>query len=190
MKTIFLSLIVFFAIGNAPCKAQDFTLNKNESSLQWTGKSAFNSYAPTGTLQVSNGQLKFTDNTLMELEVIIDMKSLYHENNRLKTHLRDKDFFHVKRYQTAVFRLEQPTTLSSSNLILQGTMTIKSTEKNESIPVTFSKLNDTIILTFDHTFDRTQYGITYNSPNVFKNLKDNAIADDFQLKGKLVFQAD
>lgn len=36
--------------------------------------------------------------------------------------------------------------------------------------------------------DRTQYGVNHNSPSIFKRLKEDAIADEFVLKGELIFQ--
>ena len=44
-----------------------------------------------------------------------------------------------------------------------------------------------ISITFNHKMDRTTYGVNYNSPSIFKSLKENVIADDFTLKASLTF---
>ncbi len=115
------------------------------------------------------------------------MTSLYQENKQLSGHLRAKDFFHVKKHKTAVFTIEEPLEVTSKNCILNGTMTIKDTSNKEQVKVTITMQEGIISIAFDHKMDRTTYGINYNSPSIFKSLKENVIADDFTLKGALAF---
>lgn len=167
--------------------AQELTLNQNESTLQWTGKAAYTSYALTGSLKPKKGLIKMQGNTITELTVIIDMKSLYHDNNDLKRHLKSADFFEVKKYVEATFTLSISSKIVNGKTQLEGNMTIKGTTKSEVIPVVLNMLEESVILEFDTTFDRTSYGIKHNSPSFFKSLKENAIADEFKLSGKLIF---
>ena len=97
-------------------KAQKFKLNQKTSSISWTGKAAFNAYTLTGSLQVKAGEITIENDSIKNLEVIIDMKSLHHENKDLKNHLRNKDFFEVNKYQTAIFTLLIPVKINDEKI--------------------------------------------------------------------------
>lgn len=180
IKHIFkLVLIILCITGNA----QELKLNKNQSKLNWTGKAAFNSYSLTGSLKVKEGSITIEGNKIMTLEITIDMKSLDHENTDLKSHLRNEDFFEVNTFKTATFSILKPVTIDNNKAILVGKMTIKNITKEETIQVDISKN----VLTFSHIIDRTTYDVKFNSPSLFKKMKENAIADEFLLEGKLIF---
>jgi polyisoprenoid-binding protein YceI len=176
-------LILFISLN---CRAQKFNLDKKTSIISWTGKAAFNAYSLKGSLQAKSGEIKIDKDSITKLEVFIDMKSLDHENKDLKKHLKNKDFFEVKRYQTAVFKLMKPAKIINGKAILIGNMTIKNSTKKEEIEIEISR-NDKVKVNFKTTLDRTKYGVKFNSPTFFKKMKENAIADDFVLKSELIF---
>ncbi|MFK7783033.1 YceI family protein [Psychroserpens sp.] len=164
--------------------AQALKLNEKQSELSWTGKAAFNSYSLTGSIKVKEGAIEIKDNTLLSLVIVIDMKSLNHENSDLKSHLKNKDFFEVNAFPVATFKLSKPVIINNNEAILIGQMTIKNISKEETIKVLI--INNTI--TLNHSIDRTSYGVKFNSPSFFKKMKENAIADEFAINGKLYFE--
>lgn len=164
-----------------------YTITKDSKTLIWGGKAAMGGYAPEGTIQIQDATITYENNTITSLEIIVDMTSLYQENKQLAGHLRDKDFFHVKKYKTAIFTLEEPINIADGNYILKGTMTIKDKSNKEQVKANITMRGDSITISFDHSMNRTVYGVTYNSPSIIKSLKENVIADDFTLKGTLVF---
>jgi len=128
--------------------------------------------------------MKIEDGRVLELRIIIDMKSLDHENNDLKSHLRNEDFFEVNTFTTATFELLKPIIITNNTAILVGNMTIKNITKEEIIKAKISNKS----LSFSHIMNRTIYGIKFNSPSFFKKINENAIADEFILEGRLIFQ--
>ncbi len=179
--TIFIicCLVSLFSIG------QNKTVDINKSTLSWTGKAAFNAYSLTGTLSVKKGEVTIENDSIKALNIVIDMKSLDHENGDLKKHLRGKDFFEVKTYKEATFIITNITEIKNNEATITGKMTIKNITKTESFTISFNE-NYTSI-SFDITIDRTKYGVKFNSPSFFKKMKENAIADEFKLKGNLIF---
>ena len=184
MKNLRYTLALIFSFICALTWAQNQDLNITNSTFSWTGKAAFNAYALTGSLKAEKGQIKIVDDQIEALHVTINMKSLDHENKDLKNHLRSDDFFEVNTYAKATFKLLKPAKIEKGTAELYGMMTIKGHSQPESIKITFK--DDT--LSFDHIMDRTAYGIKYNSPSFFKKMKENAIADNFVLKGTLIFK--
>jgi polyisoprenoid-binding protein YceI len=181
LKIIFTTLCISLSFI---LTAQELRINTENSILNWTGKAAFSSYSLTGTLNTKTGFIKIDNNTITTLKIAIDMKSLNHKNKDLKKHLRSDDFFDVKTFTEAHFQLTKPAKIIENQAVLTGKMTIKGIEKEETITVLF----DNKILKFEYKMDRLNYGVTFNSPSIFKKMKDNAIADDFILKGNLIFE--
>lgn len=179
--------LLFLSISSLLLSQDIYTITKQSNTLTWGGKAAVGGYAPEGTLQIQNATITYENNTITALKIIVDMTSLYQENKRLAEHLRDKDFFHVKKYKIATFVLSEPVDISSNTCILNGMMTIKETQNKEAVKATVTIQDGNITISFNHKMDRTTYGINYNSPSIFKSLKENVIADDFTLKGNLIF---
>ena len=185
MKTLqlFTALLIFTSIT---IFGQQQNLDNKNSTITWTGKAAFNAYSLTGSLKTKSGIILIENDSIKKLEVIIDMKSLDHSNKDLKKHLRNKDFFEVKKYQTAVFTLTNTVKVTTGKILLIGNMTIKNITKKEEIEVEINK-NKNISIQFTTNLDRTKYGVKFNSPSFFKKMKENAIADEFVLKSTLIF---
>lgn len=183
-----LTILIISILTTQLSEAQNFTLKTKKQQLEWTGKAAFSAYKLTGTLAVEKGKITASDDTVTSLEIIVNMKSLDHENSDLKNHLRNEDFFEVNTYKKATFILSKSATIKNGKAILTGMMTIKDKKKQETIEVDILNKNGVIQISLDHEMDRTAYNVKYNSPSFFKNLKQNAIADEFSLKGTLNFK--
>ncbi|MBO6605778.1 YceI family protein [Psychroserpens sp.] len=184
MKNLKHTFVLLLSLVFVTAWSQNQKLNTKNSTFSWTGKAAFNAYALTGSLKAEKGQVTINNDKIESLNVIINMKSLDHENSDLKSHLRSADFFEVTTYTKATFKLIKPAKIENGKATVIGMMTIKGQSKQETIELTIKE--DT--LSFSHIMDRTAYGIKYNSPSFFKKMKENAIADNFELKGTLVFK--
>lgn len=180
--TVFL-LTALYCFGS---EAQTYQLDNDKSTVEWIGKAAFNSYAPKGTLKSKSGTLIIENKKIKKLTLIIDMKSLHHDNKDLKSHLRNKDFFEVKKYTNAIFKLVEPVTVKQGKVTFIGDMIIKNNTRREQFFVTLDQEVKELKITYEISLDRTKYGVKFNSPSFFKKLKENAIADEFKIKGVLV----
>lgn len=167
--------------------AQAYELDTKASTFNWTGKAAFSAYALSGTLEASEGHFTLDGNGITAARITIDMKSLDADIKDLKKHLRSEDFFEVKRFPKATFVLAKAVELREGPISLTGHFTIRGIRQPETLRLTARQQDGAWV--FDGTFslDRTRYGIYYNSPNFFKNLKQEAIADAFDVEVRLVF---
>lgn len=176
---ILASILVFCTMADA----QENSVNIKTSKINWTGKAAFSNYSQKGNLNLKSGKIKIQNDTIHSLEIVVNMRSLYHKNKDLNSHLRGKDFFEVKKYQTAEFTITEPVKIENGVAKIEGKMTIKNITKTEKFTLS---INDNYnSLRFEISIDRTKYGVKFNSPNIFKKLKENAIADQFRLEGNL-----
>lgn len=186
MKQICYHLLICLLISSVfQLNAQQ--INETKSMLSWTGKAALSSYSLTGVIKVKSGHIKISNDSIQELKVVVDMNSIYHENKKLTKHLKSKDFFEVKKYQTATFVLQQPVVISNEKATLVGTLNIKETVENKKININIIQKNDLINISFNDTISRSIFGIEMRSSNFFKKMKDNGVADQFILKSELIF---
>ncbi|BAO76052.1 YceI family protein [Winogradskyella sp. PG-2] len=184
MKIKYITTVITFCFISLYTFGQNKTVNIKKSKLSWTGKAAFNAYSLTGTLDVKSGDITIENDTIKSLRISINMKSLNHENKDLKKHLKGEDFFEVKTYNEATFQLSKGVALTDGKAKISGIMTIKDISKTESFTIKIDE--DYKELTFNISIDRTIYGVKFNSPSFFKKMKENAIADEFKLKGSLI----
>ena len=186
LKNILITLVFLSFISTLD--AQEFKVVNDKSKITWTGKAAFTSYSLSGNLKVLKGKLIIENDILKTLEISIDMKSLDHKNGDLKSHLRSKDFFEVKKYKTANFEITKPVKIINGKAIIVGLMKIKNTIRQEEIQAEILIKNSSVSIQFNTKLDRTKYGVKFNSPSFFKKMKENAIADLFILKGDVLFK--
>ena len=187
MKNIILTITTFFFLAQIVI-AQNFELEASNSQISWTGKAAFNAYSLSGTLEAEKAQLKIEEGQLLTANLLIDMKTLAAENKDLEKHLRSKDFFEVKKYPEASFVLTETSPFTAGRQKLRGNLIIKKQSRPAEIQIEIVKQQGKYIVKGNMKIDRTQYGIYYNSPNVFTNLKEQAIADEFELNFSLHFK--
>lgn len=166
-----------------------YTLISNKSSMRWTGKSAFSSYSLSGNAIVKSGYLIKNAEQIQHLELIIDMQQLSCDNDMVTNHLKGNDFFEVTKYPTAKLVLVQGVGLKKKNLI-EAEITIKRITKQLNIPIKSKKEGTGYWFSGKVMIDRTQFGVTYNSPSHHKRLKDQAIADEFELVFELFFEGE
>jgi len=188
MKTICITFVLFLStFVQAQTTA---TISEKQQTISWIGKAAVGGYAPEGTLEIKTASITFTSEEIMDLQLVVDMKSLEQENKQLRDHLLEKDFFYTEKYPEATFKLSMATPINNGKVQLKGMMTIRGETQEENIEATVVYSEENITLQFNHTMDRTRYGVNHNSPTLFKRIKENAIADDFVLKGKLMLSDD
>ena len=179
-------IAILFLLLGISLSSQSYVVIPESSRLEWTGKAAFSAYKLSGTLEVKEGSIIVSEaGVISQGSIIIDMTSLDAEMGDLKKHLRSKDFFHVKKYPEAKFEL---TEYIESEKCYEGLLSIKDYTKPYNAVLETEVLTDRVILSGTITINRTDYGITFNSPSYFEKLKDQAIADDFKLELRLVFE--
>ncbi len=162
---------------------QSYQLKPNTSEIVWTGKAAFNAYTLSGTVAVSSASAQIENGQLRNASIKIDMTTIQSDLKELTKHLKSQDFFDVKQFQQASFSAQQVEQLNSDSIAVSGLLTIKEITK----PYSFScrcqpPTEDEVTIEGVLNVDRTDFDIFYNSPNYFKNLKQNAIADEFTLE--------
>jgi polyisoprenoid-binding protein YceI len=161
-------------------------VNSENSVVKWTGYKVTGQHE--GTIMIKKGSLTFEENVLVGGKFIIDMTTINTTDlegdykKKLDGHLKDDDFFGVKKHKTAsmVFTsLKQ----SGTNYMVAADLTIKGITNRVTFKMEVSE-NSAIA---NLKIDRTKFDIKYGSASFFDGLKDRAIYDEFDLNVNLSF---
>lgn len=168
--------------------AVKFMANPVESVIEWKG------FKPTGThngtIKIESGVFAVKNGAIESGTFLIDMNSIVNldipadkeGNGKLVGHLKSADFFDVEKYPSAAFEVTGFEEKEGKTM-LSGNLTMKEKKNNISFPVTVSTEGDSFTLTSEtFTIDRTKWDVQYGSKSIFKDLKDNFINDDIELK--------
>ena len=108
----------------------------------------------------------------------------------LESHLKDNDFFNVKKYPEASFDVLEvlPSSQPAFNWIIRGMLTIKDQSKPVNVPVKIWEANNSLHAeSVSFIINRTKWGISFRS-GMLGTAKDQMIEDvvtlSFELEAK------
>jgi polyisoprenoid-binding protein YceI len=173
-----------------------YVLSKDASQLVWKATYVLGG-DHEGTLQFISGKVTPSDNPAgITGEFIIDINSIENtdiqpkeDGDGLEEHLRSDDFFSAARFPQGYFVLQKAESSGIPNLFtVTGLLTLKDNTLPIQFPATILKDKDVMKVLADITFNRTKWGINYNSKSIFADLKDGVISDDIQLRLQLTLK--
>ena len=163
--------------------AQTYTVNSG--TVFWSAQRAIGS-THNGAINVSSGELQVNYGQLVGGRIVMDMPSIEvtnmddrSEKATLESHLKDKDFFEVKKYPEATFKITEilPSTQAAFNWVIRGDLTIKDHTRPVNIPVRMSIAEDKLLAeSTTFVINRTKWGINFRS-GILGTAKDKMIQD-------------
>jgi len=137
-----------------------YSLDKETSTLEWTGKKKQGDDKHVGTINFTSGSVVVTGDVLTSGEFVIDMNSIATTDEmpaevqgKLNGHLKNEDFFNTEKYPTATVKVGE---LKDGKL--PTTITLMGMEFKNDVPVTVTVKEDKV--TINGTFDFDFTGLT------------------------------
>ncbi len=164
----------------------NYELDTEKSKIKWKGSYSFNFGSHKGFVSLKSGVIMTVNNTIVGGEFVIDMTTITSdpEQDHLSPikHLKDEDFFYVKKYPLATIKFKEVNYIADKNSHeIIADLTIRGVTKTQKFYATANGENKTF--TSKLKIDRTRWGITYNH-----KLKDEAISDAIEFDVYLVFK--
>lgn len=134
----------------------------DQSTIGFTGSKVTGSHdggftSFKGSFVLDGEQLVGKDN-----QIVIQMNSLWSDNDRLTGHLKSADFFEVETYLEASFKLTAATNGSDkAAYTLTGNFTLHGVTKGILFPATITQEGDGFRLKSEFVINRMDYGIVY-----------------------------
>lgn len=163
-------------------------IDTKESVVTWRGSNKFGPH--TGYVYISKGELMIETGQLVGGTVEVDMNTIedkdHRSDNNLIKHLKDPDFFDVKKFPFSTIAITRFASINDENTEITGNLTIKGITHPVTFPAKMEVKDGAVKATGKLVIDRTRWDVRYKSGKFFDNLKDQAIADSIEFNIKIV----
>jgi polyisoprenoid-binding protein YceI len=170
-----------------------FTFLPEGSSVIWRA-SKVTGAGHHGTLEIEYCSMSIGEGALSG-DIVFNMTKLENSDlddeklkSELETHLKSADFLDVIQFPKA--KASFYTKEIDENGKWKGIVdvSIHGVESQLEVEGAVRKEGEVFVLESAFTFDRTEFGIVYNSGNFFKDLGDNVINDEVEVEMELSFK--
>lgn len=194
MKKILLCLLASALSFGVFGKPMGYKIEPKESTVKWLGEKVAGKHF--GKVKVKAGAFQLEGNDLVGGRVLIDMTSITVDdienkewNGKLVAHLKNDDFFSVDKHKEAILLVKNAMMAKGGGYDVNGELTIKGVTKPIMFKVKLDKKDKVVKAKGSFTFDRTLYGIKYNSGKFFSELGDKMIKDQVKVDFDVVAKA-
>ncbi len=183
-KYVVLTVLLSMAFNGS--KAEEYFLDKSNSTVRWHGKKVTGEH--WGTILLKSGTLTREGDTIKGGFFEMDMNSIVNEDikdtgmrKRLVDHLKSDDFFSVKEHPYSTFRLTKVNGLGGNEHEFSGDLTIKGITRQVIFRAASTAEGKTLTTKGKMVINRAWFNIRYGSGTFFSDLGDRMIYDDFSL---------
>lgn len=169
---------------------QKYSIDTSESVVEWKGGMLMGTNSHTGYIYISKGALMIQNGQLKGGTAEIDMNTIEDEshgrNNGLVNHLKDPDFFDVKRFPVSTIEITGAEPVGGGDIKLTGNLTIKGITHAVTFPARVEVKDSIVKANSKLVIDRTRWNVLYKSGKFYDLLADQAMADSIEFHIKLV----
>jgi polyisoprenoid-binding protein YceI len=134
---------------------------QDSSSIEFTGSKVTGSH--DGGFKEFTGHFYMgeDDDTPTAGEFIIQMDSIWSDNEKLTGHLKGEDFFEIETYPTSAFKLTKSVKTGEGAYDISGNLTLHGVTKNITFPVTAGRDGGTATFEAEFDINRKDFEIDY-----------------------------
>jgi polyisoprenoid-binding protein YceI len=171
------ALVVSLASSNSFAQ-QPLKLNKEKSKIDFLGKKTDGQHAGGFKEFTVEAKADFETPANSSLQITIDATSLWSDDAKLTDHLKNPDFFDVRKYPKITFQSTKIESEGEGKAVIHGKMKMLDKEVEVKVPCDVEMNEDSITLKGKWKLDRSKFGMTYGAGKI-----DN----DVEITSNLVF---
>jgi len=167
-------LLLAVAVALCPAYAEEWKLNAEKSKIDFVGKKTdgahkggFKTFKAEAKADLENPQ-----NGSLKLE--IETESLWSDDQKLTEHLKNPDFFDVRKFPKITFESTSIDAASEDNVQLVGKMTMLGKTVEVKVPCKAVLTDGSATLTAEFKLDRTKFGMNYGKGKINDEVEINA----------------
>ena len=172
-------MLALASIANISPAAEPLKLNAEKSKITFVGHKPDGKHEGGFKKFDVDAKADFDEPTKSTMKIIIKTESLWSDDDKLTAHLKNPDFFDVRKYPEIVFESTEvkPSEEDGKATISGKLKQLNKTEEME-VPVTVTIAEDSLKLTAKFKLDRTKWGMNYGK---------GKINDEVDVTAELVF---
>lgn len=167
-----LALLVWTAV---PSSAETLKLNKEKSKIEFVGKKTDGSH--------KGGFKEFSTETKADMDspdkssikIEIDAESLWSDDEKLTAHLKNPDFFNVRKYPKITFESTKISVDGDESATIVGKLTLLDQTSEIKVPCKVSISDTSITIDADFKLDRTKFGMSYGKGKINDEVEVSAV---------------
>jgi len=167
-----------------------FKIDTKESLLTWKGSMVIGPNSHEGYIFISKGEVLIENGQLMSGTIIVDMNTIedktHGRDNKLVNHLKDPDFFDVKKFPTSTIEITRVTSLKDGNKAVTGKLTIKGITHVVTFPIKVEVKNGIFKANGKLVIDRTKWDVRYKSGKFYDLLANQTMSDSIEFDIKIL----
>ena len=153
--------------------SQDVKFDPEKSKIDFLGKKTDGKHAGGFKEFEATAKVDWDEPANSTLAIEIKTDSLWSDDKNLTQHLRNPDFFDVKKYPTIKFESTEIDSTETEGTIT-GKLTMLGKTAELAVPVEVKIDDEQIVLIAKFKLDRTKWGMNYGRPKVDDNVEITA----------------
>jgi polyisoprenoid-binding protein YceI len=169
-------VLAVVAMVAAPLSAAEvYNVSTEKSKIDFVGKKADGQHKG-GFKKVSGAAHVDSDNpTASTIKLEIDAQSIWSDDDKLTDHLKNPDFFNVRKHPKITFESTKIERVSDEEAVIVGKLTMLEKTVETRVPVKVESADEeSIVLLAKFKIDRTLWGMTYGEGKINKEVELDA----------------
>ncbi len=171
-RVLFAVALSFALISSGSAEGLKISANPEKSKIEFVGKKKDGEHSGGFKKFSAEGVVVEDSPEKSSLAITIDVESLYSDDEKLTNHLKNPDFFDVKKYPKIEFtstKIKHDESQGDSATIT-GKLKLLGKEELLDVPVEVDGNDERIIVFAKFKLDRTKWGMTYGAGNIEKDV--------------------
>lgn len=159
------ALMMFLAVGVLQA-AEPLKLDAKNSKIEFVGKKADGSHAGGFKKFTVDATADAEDPTKGTMKIVIDATSLWSDADNLTNHLKNPDFFDVRKHPQITFVATKMTQESETKGTITGDLTMLGKTVTITIPAEAKSTEKGTEIATSFKLDRTKWGMNYGEGKI------------------------
>jgi polyisoprenoid-binding protein YceI len=157
-------------------QADDLRLVADQSSIEFVGSKPDGKHKGGFRKFDVAALANFDDPRRSTLNIQIDATSIWSDNDKLTNHLKNPDFFDVRKYPAITFESREiiPIEGDTPGATIKGDMQMLGKSVELEIPIKATVTDQAVEVTTEFTIDRTKWGMDYGQGKIDNEVKITA----------------
>lgn len=148
------------------CGAEKLKLDAEKSAIKFTGSKPDKSKHDGGFKKfAAEVEADFETPQNSKIKIEIKTESLFSDNEKLTGHLKNPDFFNVRKYPTATFVSTKVEAEDESEVTVTGKLKMLDKEVEIKVPFKTEVSESSLKMVGKFKMDRTKWGMDYGAPD-------------------------
>ncbi len=170
MKLLLGSMIALFCVCGFAQAAESLKLDSEKSKIDFVGKKTDGKHEGGFKKFTVDAKADFEDPSKSSLSIVIDTTSLWSDDGKLTDHLKNADFFDVRKYSEIKFESTKIEPEGEEKAVIVGKLTMLGKTAEVKVPCDVVATDSSITLTAKFEIDRTQWGMNYGVGKINKEV--------------------